>query len=384
MHIRLDTSLSWSGCRADVSAGHGELLQRPLVPGTGEAGRLPRRLLLIVATNSDRQYGLVQRGVRLVEALRNLATRPAVRPWLLGFAALAFLGMAYLSFRQLDDVGRSAEPLVLLPYILLAVPASLLLNALEYRAMAESLGHRMGVRSAAKVSLAATLANYLPAPGGIAVRTAALKGRGSSFGSAVSVNAVAGVLWLGIAAVATGAALLASASLTGRGLLAAGGGLVATVAAALWARRGRQNWWPSFRRLLLIETGIVVVAGLRIWLALQAIGQAASVGAALAISSSTVIAAAVGIFPAGLGLREIIGGGLAVAVDVPAATAIAALSVDRVAGPVGTALCAPFVGLRRRERSEGKAGDETAATAAGSSLETHDHALHQGSARRVQ
>lgn len=297
-----------------------------------------------------------------------------MRPWLLAFAALAFFGMAYLSFRQLDDVGRSAEPLLVLPLVLLGAPATLLLNALEYRTMAESLGHRMGVRSAAKVSLAATLANYLPAPGGVAVRTAALKGRGSTIGSAVSINAIAGLLWLGVAALATGIALLTTSSLTGRGAAAAVGGSAATGAAALWARRRRSDWWQSFRWLLLVETGIVVVAGARVWLALHAIGQSASVGASVAIASSVVIAAAVGILPAGLGLREVIGGGLAVAVAVPAASAIAALSVDRVAGPVGMALCAPLLGLWRRgapaEREESEpepeaenAGHEVAGSA---------------------
>lgn len=305
-----------------------------------------------MASNGDRQNGLVRRGIGFIEAFRKLATRPSVRPWLLGLAAVAFLGMAYLSFRQLDDVGRSAEPLLVLPLVLLAVPGTLVLNAFEYRAMAETLGHKMGVRSAAKVSLAATLANYLPAPGGIAVRTAALKGRGSTIGSAVTVNAVAGLLWLGVAAVATGVALLATTSLIARGALAAGGGLVLSLVAALWARRGRPDWWPHFRRLLLIEVGVVLVAGFRIWLALAAIGEASSVGAALGISSSTVIAAAVGIFPAGLGLREVIGGGIAVALDVPLAAAVAALSLDRVAGPLGAALCAPFIGFRRRATSD--------------------------------
>jgi CubicO group peptidase (beta-lactamase class C family) len=52
-------------------------------------------------------------------------------------------------------------------------PLTLALNALEYRFMASRLGHRVGFRGALRVSLIASIANYLPAPGGIAVRTAA-------------------------------------------------------------------------------------------------------------------------------------------------------------------------------------------------------------------
>jgi hypothetical protein len=110
----------------------------------------------------------------------------------------------------------------------------------------------------------------------------------------------------------------------------------------------------------LVEAGLVLLNGLRLWLALVAIGQPAGFGAAIAISSSLVLAAAVGIFPAGLGLREAIGGALALAVDVPIAAAILALSVNRLAGMLGMAVCAPAVGLRRRSTPEERAAPEGA------------------------
>jgi hypothetical protein len=105
----------------------------------------------------------------------------------------------------------------------------------------------------------------------------------------------------------------------------------------------------------------VLTSGLRVWLSLAAIGQAASLGASLAISCSTVIAALVGIAPAGLGLREAVAGGLAAAVGVPVAAAVAASAVDRLASQIGLLLCAPFTGLRWRDitgRSVGHAPDD--------------------------
>ena len=115
--------------------------------------------------------------------------------------------------------------------------------------------------------------------------------------------------------------------------------------------------------MALTQTGLVLTSGLRVWLSLAAIGQAASLGAALAISCSTVITAMVGIAPAGLGLREAIAGGLAAAVGVPVAAAVAASAVDRVASQIGLLLCAPFTGLRwsditGRERAGPAGGDE--------------------------
>lgn len=298
----------------------------------------------------------MHRVTRLVGTIRQISSRPSVRPWLLLAAAVTFAVLAFVSFRSLPEGGRAARPLMMIPYVLLLTPTTLTLNAFEYQAMAKALGHRIGMQSAARVSVAASLANYLPAPGGVLVRTAALKGRGSSIGSAMSINAVAGLMWFGIASLATGLALLVTGSLPQRAALAVALGAVSVSGAALWTRRAGPGWLRTFGNLLWVETGIVVVAALRVWTALVVIGQTAAIGAAVAISSSTVIAAAIGVFPAGLGLREMIGGGLAVAVEVPAATAVAALAVDRVAGQLGMALCSPFLGFGRRRRT----GEDTA------------------------
>lgn len=316
------------------------------------------RLRWVVAGDiGSRAAGLVSRATRLVGTVRELSSRPSVRPWLLLIAAAAFAVLAFVSFRSLPEDGSSPRPLVMVPYVLLLTPTTLALNALEYQSMARALGHRIGFRSAARVGVTASLANYLPAPGGVMVRTAALKGKGSSIGSAVSINAVAGLMWLGLASVATGVALLLTGSLPQRGALALVLGMLCLAASALWIRRSGSGWRRTFGHLLWVEAGIVVVAGCRVWVALVAIGQTAAIGAAVAISSSTVIAAAVGIFPAGLGLREAISGGLAVAVEVPAATAMAAMAVDRVAGQLGMALCTPFVGLGRRRRASEEESD---------------------------
>jgi uncharacterized membrane protein YbhN (UPF0104 family) len=119
----------------------------------------------------------------------------------------------------------------------------------------------------------------------------------------------------------------------------------------VWLWRGGGDWLPMFWRILLIEVAVVFVSGARVWLALAAIGQTTDVGAAIAISSSTVLAALLGVFPAGLGLREILAGGIATAVAVPAAAAVAASAVDRIASQVGMAVPAVVVGVRRQDLS---------------------------------
>ena len=156
-----------------------------------------------------------------------------MRPWLLAITLALFVVLVVGSFRALPD-DRSLRPGLVAVLVLVATPSTLLLNAAQYRVMAAALDHDIDMRSAMRVSIAATLVNYLPipAPGGIAVRTAALARRGSTIRSAVSINAVTGLLWAGLAALVAGVALLSDPDL---------------------ARRGRSRpsvvWWPSPRRL---------------------------------------------------------------------------------------------------------------------------------------
>jgi hypothetical protein len=292
-----------------------------------------------------------------------MSSRPSVRPWLLGATAVIFVALVVISFRALPE-GRSVRPGLLAVLVLVATPSTLLLNAVQYRTMAAALNHRIGLRSAMRVSIVATFVNYLPipAPGGIAVRTAALARRGSTIRSAVSINAVTGLLWAGVAA--------AVADLAVRGAIMAAGGTVAVGVSAVLVRRFGPHWRRVFGELLVTQVALVLTSGLRVWISLAVIGEPASLGAALVISCSTVIAALVGIAPAGLGLREAIAGGLAAAVNVPVAAAVAASAVDRVASQVGLLLCAPFIGvhwrdltMRRQISGEKEAGTEVAARA---------------------
>ena len=304
----------------------------------------------------------------MAQRARTVASRPSLRPWLLAVTAVAFVTLVVLSFRALPQ-DRSVRPLLVVVLVLVATPSTLVLNAVQYRTMAAALDHRIGVRSAMRVSIVATLVNYLPipAPGGIAVRTAALTRRGSTVRSAISINAITGLLWAGVAAVVAGLALLAEPDLAARGAATASAGSVLVAASGWLLRRIGPHWRRVFVEMLLTQAALVLTSGLRVWLSLATIGQAASLGAALAISGSTVIAALVGIAPAGLGLREAVAGGLAAAVAVPVAAAVAASAVDRVASQIGLVICAPLTGLRWRDLA-GRRDTAAAPGDAGSAL----------------
>lgn len=306
---------------------------------------------------------LVSRATRVARSAQQIASKPSVRPWLLAVTAAMFVALVVVSFRSLPE-GRSVRPGLLAVLVLVATPSTLVLNAVQYRTMAAALGHRIGLRSAMRVSIVATLVNYLPipAPGGIAVRTAALARRGSTIRSAISINAITGLLWAGIAALVAGVALLAEPDLAGRGAITAAVGAVVVAGSGVLVRRIGPHWRRVFVEMLVTQAALVLTSGVRVWISLAAIGQPASLGAALAISCSTVIAAMIGIAPAGLGLREAVAGGLAAAVDVPVAAAVAASAVDRVASQVGLLLCAPFTGFHWRDLTGNRApADDRAA-----------------------
>ena len=284
--------------------------------------------------------------------LRSLGSRPGARKWLLAGGAVLFVAITLSAIAALPDESRSARPEVIVLLVAL-VPTTVLLNGEEYRVMARSLGHDLSLGSALRVSVLATVANYLPAPGGAAVRTAALRRRGSSLRASVGINAAAGLSWLGTAAIASSVALVGHDDLRGRAVIVGVVGVVAIGASLVMLRRLGPGWQRRAIELVLVEAGLVVTVTARVWVALLAIGESASIGASIAISSSGVVAAAVGIFPAGLGIREALAGGIAAAVDVPAAFAVAASALDRVCGQVGLALTALAVGIRPRDLHSG-------------------------------
>lgn len=321
----------------------------------------PQTVAILDATNEKAEpaaSGGLDRATAQLRRLRQWASRPSLRPWLLALAALLFLALAVGSFRSLPDEARHIRPVLIAVLVVGATPATLALNAIEYRFMAATLGHNVGVQRAFHVSLVASIANYLPAPGGVAVRTAALRRSGSTVRSAIAVNIVAGMVWLGLTGVVAGLALLANDELALRAAGAAAVGLALLAAAGVRMRRNRVGWLARFGQLIAIELATVAVSAGRLWIALAAIGETASLGEATAISASGVLAALLGIFPAGLGLRELLAGGLAAAVDIPAAAAVAATAVDRVAGQVGMAITALASGVHWSELRRATADSE--------------------------
>jgi uncharacterized membrane protein YbhN (UPF0104 family) len=119
-----------------------------------------------------------------------------------------------------------------------------------------------------------------------------------------------------------------------------------------WSRAIR----TLFGVMLLEGVAILITAG-RLALAFSALGEVVSIGSSVVLALSGVVASAVGIFPAGLGLREWLAAVLAPIVNVEPASAFLASALDRIVGgfvlgALAAILVIPTRGrIRRKQRS---------------------------------
>jgi uncharacterized membrane protein YbhN (UPF0104 family) len=257
---------------------------------------------------------------------------PGLERLLLPIAVAVFVAATVVAFRNLPHVEGGVRWWLLALSGLVGVPLTVLLNAREYELSARVLGHRVPFLESARVSLIASAANQLPVPGSVLVRVRALRRLGSSYGKAGSSTAIVGLAWIAITGILAGAFQL-SASRWGFGAALITIGLaVLMLSFGLMAPqvRIRSDRWALMRQIALVEAALVVVLAVRFSLALRALGFDVSASQAVALTISVVVASALGIFPGGLGIRELLAAGIGPLVGLPASVGLAATAVDRL------------------------------------------------------
>jgi hypothetical protein len=287
----------------------------------------------------------------LLDRLRRL-TRwrtppPRVRGVLLVVAVGLFVTGVVLSLRELElDLATvSWWPLVLVA--VLGTPATIAANAAELRAMARLSGAASPPSwpHAARVVIVATAANLLPLPGGALVRVHALRTAGAGLATATVVTLLAAWVWVATAVGVAGVAAFAWSPVTG--LTAFAVASVALVLAAVVVRTSTSRWsLPALAELAVVELITTLVHAARLYLVLLALGVAASLPQALVLGAGAPLASAAGIFPAGLGLAELLTALLAPVVALPAAVGFAVAALARVIGLLATIPVALLLGVR--------------------------------------
>ena len=264
----------------------------------------------------------------IVRRLAGLRSRRGIARTLLVVASLIFLASLILSYRNLPNVVFDWRWLLVTGGVTAVI---LLVNGLEFQVAGRILGHRIGPGEAFRVSILSSAANLLPIPGAVLVRTQALKMKGSRYGEAFKSTGAIGAGWLGIALTLAGLLLALSGNLfVGLGFSVAGAGALAVMVTLVRLTGGSVA--RSCFRIIAVETVFVLLSGVRVYTSLHGIGVDASATQALALTVAAALANAAGIFPGGLGLRELIAGALSPLVGLPVAAGVLGAAVDRLIG----------------------------------------------------
>lgn len=249
--------------------------------------------------------------------------------------ALLVAGLAL----AIPQLGLSWDEFRFAPLVVLAVlgaPAATVVNALEYRIIASSLRRPTTWSTAMRVAVVGTAANLLPIPGAVAVRVRELRVEGADWVSATATTASLGVVWVAEALVATLIVGLVQSNDALALSSAAAAGLASLLAFVL-LRRGLPDdvrAGPIMTRMAIVEALLLAVSTGRMALALMALGISDPWGGAVGLALSAALASAVGLLPAGLGVREGLATLISPLVGLSAAVGFTATVVNRVAGLV--------------------------------------------------
>ena len=163
-------------------------------------------------------------------------------------------------------------------------------------------------------------------------------------------------------------------------LLFGGGGVVAslvghTAVRSLVARRQDAPPGEALRRsavLLGVEILMVAVRGVRFWLVMVGFDLGGSFAGAMLLPLAGVLSSAIGFFPSGFGIRELISGALSRLVGDPASSGLLASGLDRLVSLPVMAVMAVIVGLMGRRDFPGE-GDRVGARLESDSGREPDH-----------
>jgi hypothetical protein len=215
-----------------------------------------------------------------------------------------------------------------LPALLGLYSLSVLLGGLETRRLASTLGGQMSLGEATRLSLLGAMANMLPIPGAAMVRVAGLKACGVKIGRATASTLAIGVFWLALSIFIAALCLLhISQHVAATFLILA---LVAGIGSLILFRSSAvpTGLIPVFGAYRL---GFIAIEASCFVLALLMLGVPGGPVEGVLLAVSGVLASAIGLAPAGFGIREGSAAGLATLISLPVATGFLAATVTRLA-----------------------------------------------------
>lgn len=252
--------------------------------------------------------------------------------WITVITAVVLSAGVLLSWERL---GLALTELRLWPalLVLFTAPLTFLLSASEYRLLASAIGSQRSWREAGEISIVGYASNLLPVPGGALVRISALAGSSRPLKQPTQMTLVVALIWLGMALVVGGAGFQASdRPALGLAVAIAGAGLLVLAVAVARPLNPRPSARSFQFRAIALELGSVLLAAARTYLAFRVIGVEAPFAAAMVVAASSALSSAIGVVPAGLGIREGFAAVLASLTGISPAAGLLAAVVLRISG----------------------------------------------------
>lgn len=229
------------------------------------------------------------------------------------------------------------------------------LNGLINVVLFRSLGARLSNAEGFHLAAAATLANQLPIPGGLIARGVYLRQKHgvtypgylsaalALFACSVAANGFIGVAILLYSKFhdrtsVSPSLLVAFAAMAACSLLFVipFHGFIRTGRLGTWISRAVQGWNLISRspgvllKLLLLQTCLMLLFALRLWIAFRMLSQPIAPGHAILLACGSVLTQIISFAPGGLGIREAIVGAIATALGFDLTISIAAVGLDRI------------------------------------------------------
>lgn len=267
--------------------------------------------------------GLLDRLERLAEYRPSPVTRRV-----LGVTALlVFLVSLGVAFRHLPALELRPE---LLLVVAVGAAAVFGINTAELRISGHLSRRRLAWSDAAEKTLWATAANLLPLPGGSLIRLQAVADGPDGWSRATRCTLVPSTGWFAATFLAAGAAL-AYLGWSALGLTAVVLGLAGSLITWLLMPPERTSA-ETLASLSVLEFGFVAASALRLVALFAALGHPIDPLPAVVLTTASVLATAAGVFPGGLGLRELLSATVAPLLGLPPSVAVLVSALDRVVG----------------------------------------------------
>ena len=275
---------------------------------------------------------------RLLRLRERLSPHRASLRRLALFAALCgFAAGLYWALTAVSGVWTRIDYVPLAVLFVLGVPAMIVLNAAEFRAMVEAGSSNVSWRTALEVTIYTTAANMLPFPGGVVTRLGGMRARGIGMRLGSWLLLLFAGIWAGAGFLLSGSVVVTRNLPLGLVFLAAG---VALLVLSLAGLRARETNNALLAKIMFIRLALLVVVMARMVLAVRAFGASLSLANSAVFAISSVVGTTVSLVPAGLGIREGVSALLSPIIGLDPAIGFLAATMMRVIGMAGLAALA--------------------------------------------